>query len=427
MAVTAAIGVGTTLASGYMQSRSAGKSAKGQGQAAAQAAAEQQAFLRNREQQTAGMFGNLRQTGSQWANRGQETRGQSMAQLMGLFGGNRYAGQQFERTFNEDNPHLANVRAERDRIAADHAFRDDIATQMPNRAKWDPVFARDYNAKNQRLAELDAQIRSLEANPVSRTASYGVNAPAGGGLFDVAEENIRGINKDVLSTHDRFFNELNAFDTEGFARKELDLYRDLARPEENRQGNRMQDLLFAQGRLGTTGGSEEQGRLQEAQSQADTARVLQSIQGGRNEQGRLYDLAYSPDYRNYLGAMAGLESDRLSTMKGLFGQFYGDENAAMDRRAAFDTGVLGSQIDQFGRGTDSYLTSMNQNAAAQQQSLAQQGAASQGLWRGLGDFGGALATSSLYNSGGGDGRSRWAGIPYQRGVTQRKGLFGGWS
>lgn len=58
---------------------------------------------------------------------------------------------------------------------------------------------------------------------------------------------------------------------------EYDILTQLAAPEEQRQRVGLQDTLFSQGRLGTSGGAEQARALAEAQSQADLQRRLAGI------------------------------------------------------------------------------------------------------------------------------------------------------
>lgn len=64
---------------------------------------------------------------------------------------------------------------------------------------------------------------------------------------------------------------------------QLDLLREAAAPEENRQRLSLDNQLFARGQLGTTGGAERFRALTEAQNQADRQRQLAAIGLGRTE------------------------------------------------------------------------------------------------------------------------------------------------
>ncbi|MGI0034285.1 MAG: hypothetical protein ACRD98_00255 [Nitrososphaera sp.] len=419
MAVAASIGAGLTLASGIGGALSSRSAAGQQGAQAQYNTLYNRNFLQGREAEVAGLFRNLQRMGAGYADVGADVRARSMAQLLGLFGGRRMAGQRFSHTVPGYQRMVSQYQPQGGGTYKGITLPSNVDPQKfaQNYERYNAVVHKGKTLEGHKAAwgetgEWQQAIQEIMSNslvdPASapqyettpeRTLSYDVNVPTGGGLFD-----------DIQDAHDRYFEELSNFSSEEFAQKELDLYRNLARPEETRQQQLLQNTLFGQGRLGTTGGAGEQGRFQEALGQADTARILQSIAGGRNEQGRLYGLAFSPEYQDYLGLM-----------QNLYSQYYGGENAAVGSAGAFQTGVLGQQIDQFNNYTNAYLQNQQQGQQSQMQALQNQAAATQGLWSGLGQFGGGLAQSGLLYGGGGGwgslfgGGSRWGGIPYKYG------------
>lgn len=66
-------------------------------------------------------------------------------------------------------------------------------------------------------------------------------------------------------------------------KRNLNLLRDAAAPEENRQSMALDDQLFSRGMMGTSGGAERFRALEEAQAQADLQRQMQAIGLGRQE------------------------------------------------------------------------------------------------------------------------------------------------
>lgn len=413
--IASLVGAGTSLLGGLLGSSAAKKNAKLQEIIAKQSLGRRTDILHGNEVSTRALLDDQAVRAGLFANLGQDQRARSMAQLLGLIGGSRFAGQQFRTTV----PNFSAIAGR---------------GLLENLAKWDAEIERltqdearfpdGTGARTRRIAELRSQreqmVRqggSLSQDGTTRELSFDIAAPVGGGLFDVARAqtadlfagaraNTDRIHQDVQAAHDRFFGELNRFDTEGFTRRELGLLRDLARPEEQRLGNELRDRLFAQGRIGTTGGTEEQGLFSRNLGEADLRRVLQSIAGGRAEQNRLFDLSFNPDYRNLLGIrqgledeqrnrILGLEDEQRAALSGLFGQFFGAEN---DATAQFGQGQLATLQNRLAAGQaqaqarlDSENTFSNQLTAAKQQ----QAQASQGLFTGLGQFGSALAGAAL--------------------------------
>lgn len=391
--IASLVGAGTSLLGGLLGSSSAKKAAKRQELLARQSLGRRTDILRGNELSTRALLDDQALRGGLFANLGQEQRARSMAQLLGLVGGNRFAGQQFRTVV----PNFSAVAGQ---------------GLLENIAKWDAEIERltqdearfpdGTGARTRRIAELQSQreqmIRQgglLNPDGTTRELAFNIGVPQGGGLFDVARANTDRIHRDVQAAHDRFFGELNRFDTEGFARRELGLLRDLARPEEQRQGNELRDRLFAQGRLGTTGGTEEQGLFSRNLGEADLRRVLESISGGRAEQNRLFDLAFNPDFRNLLGIRQGLEDEQRAALSGLFGNFFGTENAATEQFGQNQLAALQNRLGAADLNTQRRLESENtfsNQLLGAQQARAQ---ANQGLFTGLSQFGGALAGAAL--------------------------------
>lgn len=148
------------------------------------------------------------------------------------------------------------------------------------------------------------------------------------------------------------------------AQGRLGLLRQLAAPEEQRATNTLTNQLYAQGRLGGTGGAVQQEALARAQAQADLQRQLSSMDwanqnalqrfnaagnvvgSGQQQQnlgfGQLRDLAQlgiqagRPPAADLLAAMAG---SRGAGLQAIFGALGGND----------DRGIGGPLVDIFGK------------------------------------------------------------------------------
>jgi hypothetical protein len=209
-------------------------------------------------------------------------------------------------------------------------------------------------ARSQRAPQAPTSQQDME-----RDVSYGVNVPAQGGLYD-----------DILDTHDKYFGELMKFDTEGHARENLELQRRLSQPYEQQRTNQQYDRLFGQGRLGTTGGSEELSGLEREFSQADIQRTLESIEGGQRERSNLFNLAFSPQYDQYQNLMTGL-----------FGDFYGATSALPGQMGATQMGLQTRGADRAFQGAQSMIE--NQRSAPTPQRVPHWAEAMGGFAQGL--------------------------------------------
>ena len=88
-----------------------------------------------------------------------------------------------------------------------------------------------------------------------------------------------GANPELISAYQGLFGQGLTDTIQG----QLDLLRQAAAPEENRQRLGLDDQLFSRGMLGTTGGAERFRALTEAQGQADLNRQLAAVGLGQQE------------------------------------------------------------------------------------------------------------------------------------------------
>jgi hypothetical protein len=102
-------------------------------------------------------------------------------------------------------------------------------------------------------------------------------------------------------------NMFSAGDQEALYNRELNTMRQAAEPEMNRQFNKLQDRLFAQGRLGSTGGAENMRGLFEAQNQADLGFQQNAFNRAANQ-------------RDFMGQMG---QSQIGLGSGLLGQNLG--------------------------------------------------------------------------------------------------------
>ncbi|MGH8654951.1 MAG: hypothetical protein ACREYE_23545 [Gammaproteobacteria bacterium] len=301
-------------------------------------------YLANREAQSGQYFNEMSALGNAFDLRGFQQRGANMASMLGVLGGNEYSGQRFHAR----TPHATGVT---------------------------------YNGDPFHYEFFD------------------VGVPQGGGLFDKLKASTVERGRDIVSDHDRWFKELNAFDTEGFTKKELELYRDLARPEEIRRGDELNTTLFGQGRLGTTGGAGELGTFQQALGLADKQRILDSITGGRQEQSRLHGLAFNPFYGNYLQTMQDIDQQKTSALQNLYTNFYGSQDQTLANRQQREMGILNDKLAQFNNYTGQYLDIAREGQAGQMAGMQQRAAAQQGMWNNIGQMGIGFGTAAMMNPG----------------------------
>lgn len=128
-----------------------------------------------------------------------------------------------------------------------------------------------------------------------------------------------------------------------------------AAPIEERQRLDLENRLFKQGLLTSTGGAERLGALQQAQGQAELQRQLAGMQYGTQEQERLFSRALS-------GLQAGTEFDRLAAAQlGIAGQLGGQATQAGIQGAQFGfqagqnrADMLSSFFGNLGQGLANY-------------------------------------------------------------------------
>lgn len=147
-------------------------------------------------------------------------------------------------------------------------------------------------------------------------------------------------------------NQAASVDQAALQQMQLDTMRAAARPEFDRQFNRLQDRLFATGMSGSTGGAEQLRGLFEAQNQADLG--FQDAAFGR-----------ALGQQQFLG---NLGTQQTGLGAGLFGQNLGQMNQSfMDALAA---GNFGAGLE--GQGFSQNLQALQQNQGAALQNLAAQ-------------------------------------------------------
>lgn len=155
-----------------------------------------------------------------------------------------------------------------------------------------------------------------------------------------APQDLAGMRASALST-------LN-MSPEQLGSQQLDIMRQLAAPEEQRARVGLRDNLFAQGRLGTTGGGVQQQALAEAQSNADLQRQLASMNFGQQlRQGALGQLGLQDQllqgaYGRQLG-QAGFNAQRSLDRFNLAGNLFDVARGARIQQAQlpFQMGALG--------------------------------------------------------------------------------------
>jgi hypothetical protein len=148
---------------------------------------------------------------------------------------------------------------------------------------------------------------------------------------------------------------------------QLDIARQLAAPEEQRQRVSQQAQQFAQGRMGTTGGGIQQQALAEAQSRADLMRQQQAFQQGQAIQGQA-----GQALSNVIGQGLGLQGMGNQINAQNFGQaLQGSQQNEFLRQGQFgrDLGAGGFNaqraLDRFGiAGHDSVAAARSRHGCA---------------------------------------------------------------
>lgn len=231
----------------------------------------------------------------------------------------------------------------------------------------------------------------------------------------------------------------NAGNQGAMMQQSLDAQRAMAAPQEMRQFNQMQDRLFAQGRLDNSGGAQQMGALYDSQFLADQQRILQAQQLGQGQQGLQQQLGMGMIGQGgqFLGQNLG-QFNQNTNFANQFGQAaQGNEQQqfmqmlqAMGQNQSSGQQRLTNSMNLFGLGRDTQNQAFNQGLAGQgalqandqmfanlflgQQNadanrigatglhaqalgglVPQQGAASSGLFGGIGDAVGGILGSFL--------------------------------
>lgn len=160
-------------------------------------------------------------------------------------------------------------------------------------------------------------------------APFGLNTPLGSTSFSgntgtaTLTPELQSIMDRLFGASSGLFDKAETFDTQAAIGKRLDLLRQLSAPVEDRQRTELENRLFRQGRLGSTGGGLDQRALFRSQSDADMARQLAAIESGEGLQQRLFGTALKS-----LGAGLGIGdfSKDLFRIGGQLGGFAAQAN-----------------------------------------------------------------------------------------------------
>lgn len=119
---------------------------------------------------------------------------------------------------------------------------------------------------------------------------------------------------------------------------QLDLLRQAAAPEENRQRLGLDDQLYARGMLGTSGGAERYRALMEAQNQADLQRQLSAVGLGNQEAINRFQAALGA-----VGQGQSAQQQQYNMGSGAFGslfsQLMGQANAGLGAASGTPAGI----------------------------------------------------------------------------------------
>lgn len=129
---------------------------------------------------------------------------------------------------------------------------------------------------------------------------------------------------------------LQGIDPNAMAQNYTDLLRQQALPQEQQATNSLANRLFGQGRLGTTGGANMMGQMQQAQQQADI---------GRQVAGQQYGLQQG------LMAQQGYDQARAA-QQGLMLNQFGANQQGMMNQFGMDQGMFGRMLDMYNSGSD---------------------------------------------------------------------------
>lgn len=135
----------------------------------------------------------------------------------------------------------------------------------------------------------------------------------------------------MLSLSGGFLDQVGGFDPDVYSARALDLMRNLARGEEERQYLNLENRLFSQGRLGAadaSGANPQMRAFYEALGQTDLARQLQSVQLGQS----LLDA----NIQRGMGFLSGAEVLDKNLLELIQTGLYGGKTSAESDKAVAD-------------------------------------------------------------------------------------------
>lgn len=446
-AITSGVLGATSAVTGIIGAGKKSKAAKAQLAASRVQAAEQRGLLQGRERETLGLFGDLEREQARLLNQAALEDVQGSAQLLGLFGG---GGQKFQAYRDPDAGAVAAYRAQQAALTQPQTYR---GVPIPDDVNPE-IFRAVYEANNQfpggfagHLARLgptpdyqDAIQRIVDsargqsraqgykprsqqaaeiAAPQGRLEEIQVATPEGGDLFARARGESDPLFARAKSDIEQLYtaNPLSQFST-----NELQIMRDLARPQEQRAGSQLQDRLFAQGRLGTTGGAEELQGFQSALNAADQERQLAAIANARLER----DKRLAPQLDLVGGRLntgLGLVTDKLDTLIDTYSGLYGRARERPLTRLNFTTDLGTRRLQNSQLFAEQLANAYNQGNQNVNQARAGVAAQAGSGFQGLSDFTGGLAIGGFSRPGGLFGESSAPGAASDRPSFFRR-LFG---
>lgn len=175
---------------------------------------------------------------------------------------------------------------------------------------------------------------------------------------------------DLLGSQQGLYGEMGAgylgeladmgYDPQAAAQSRYDMLTQAAQPEQNRMFQGLEQKLFNQGRLGTSGGGEAFRGFFEAQNQADMNRQLTAQDFAMQQQNHLASLGtgFAGQATSAAANRYGLASDLLGQSRAMFepmaqlGNFAlgaGAPNTTADTQAQIAAGQTSSEYDTYGR------------------------------------------------------------------------------
>ena len=215
-------------------------------------------------------------------------------------------------------------------------------------------------AGNQKSDAANAFANAVQFNPWDVTSPGGNATFANGQVTANLSPELQGRVDMLNSILGDTGTQLQNYSVGDTAARELDLMRRISGGREQQQFNQFQDLLFRQGRLGTTGGSQDLRSFMGAQGTIDLQRQLDAIQSARQEQSRLFNLyntgmvnmanvANSPLEAARLGGSFGTNAANIAATSSLpaYQTSLSNANSLEDFFTALGQGI--------GQGVNSYL------------------------------------------------------------------------